>query len=518
MKKIILIVTTMFAGISGYAQDFVDNALLFSRLRPAGSARIQSLGGAQVSLGGDYSSAMSNPAGLGMFNRSEFTLSAGMTFVNSDSEYLGSASTDSKSAFNIPGLSIVLHKSSERESGFMGGSFAITLNRINDFNKDFQYSGTNDQNSLIDYFLNYAQGADPNSFLLDQHDEPGSEYYSITGLAYRNFLIEDFFDSQNNEYYYTSELTPLPADPDNPAEIRTLDQSETSESKGAQYQWAISYGANFSDKWFVGASLGIVSLKYKIHQTFHESNFRYSEDPDYQPIDYFRVREDFDIRGSGVNFTIGGIVRPVDFLQIGASLVTPTFYSITDVYDAGINSVWKMYNVSDPSFPSQPNVEASFDQPLVSDYKLKTPMRLTTGATLIAKYGFISADVEFINYTRSKYKSDYGSYEPENTDIKAEYQSAVNYRVGAEYRYEKFRLRGGYNFLADPFESSETNRSQSAVTAGAGFRSKHFYIDAAAIFSSSRATRVPYSVDGPDPVAKQKYNTSVFLMTFGFPF
>jgi len=59
------------------AQNFTETALLFSRVKPAGSARIMGMGGVQTSLGGDYSSALSNPAGLGMFNRSEFTISPG---------------------------------------------------------------------------------------------------------------------------------------------------------------------------------------------------------------------------------------------------------------------------------------------------------------------------------------------------------------------------------------------------------------------------------------------------------
>jgi hypothetical protein len=64
------------------AQTYTETALLFSRIRAGGSARIQSMGGAQVSLGGDYSSASSNPAGLGFFNRSEFTVTPAINFSN----------------------------------------------------------------------------------------------------------------------------------------------------------------------------------------------------------------------------------------------------------------------------------------------------------------------------------------------------------------------------------------------------------------------------------------------------
>ena len=125
MKKYIFIVTLMSLGSYSFAQDFVDNALLFSRTRPSGSARIQALGGSQVSLGGDYSSALSNPAGLGMYNRSEFTLSLGLTDTNISTDYVGTNTDASKSMFNIPGLSLVYHHETGKEKGFLGGSFGI---------------------------------------------------------------------------------------------------------------------------------------------------------------------------------------------------------------------------------------------------------------------------------------------------------------------------------------------------------------------------------------------------------
>src|SRR5688572_24271113 len=109
MKKFIFIGTLMSLGSLCYGQDFIDNALLFSRPRPSGSARIQALGGTQVSLGGDYSSALSNPAGLGMYNRSEVTFSLGLTTNDFSSDYLGQTTDASESMFNIPGLSLVYH-------------------------------------------------------------------------------------------------------------------------------------------------------------------------------------------------------------------------------------------------------------------------------------------------------------------------------------------------------------------------------------------------------------------------
>ena len=134
--------------------------------------------------------------------------------------------------------------------------------------ENLDISGTNNENSMIDYFIDDAYGIDPESMLWRQNQDPGDNFTTLTALAYNNYLIEDFLDN-NGEYAYRSVLSPLPAEPGFPAEIRTVDQEELSESKGSQYQWSISYGANFSDKFFIGAGVGITSIRYKINAILH---------------------------------------------------------------------------------------------------------------------------------------------------------------------------------------------------------------------------------------------------------
>lgn len=527
MKKVIFIVTLMSFGYCTIAQDFVDNALLFSRSQTAGSARMQGIGGAHVSLGGDYSAGLVNPAGLAMYNRSEFTISPGLTSNDISSTYQGTKSSASKSMFNIPGISFVYHHETGKEKGFLGGSFGVSMTRTNDLNRKFSYAGDNSDNSIVDYFIDDAEGLDPESMLWNQGSSPGQYFTTLTGLAYNTFLMEDFIAEDNNgrEFYaYRSVLSPVPSEgPGLPAEVRTVFQEEFSESKGSQNQWSISYGANFSDKLFVGAAVGITSIRYKLTQSFRESDFRYSIYQDYDPINNFQTQETYDIRGSGVNFTVGAIFRPVNFLQIGASLVTPTFHRITDTYTARIDSRWNYYGDPDePSFPSQQDVSEHFeDIPVISEYNLSTPLRFTTGATLISKFGFVSGSVEFVNYAKAKYNNDFSdNFDPENQAVKTAYQPVVNYRVGAEYRYNILRVRAGYNYLADPFKrESDIDRSIQSFTGGLGVRLNSFFIDMGAVFSSTEGLRSPYSSSiGPNPIALQKLKSTNYILTVGFTF
>ena len=57
------------------------------------SARVQGFGGASASLGGDISVAGVNPAGIGFFNRSVFSVTPGMNFHNADASYLSNSVT-----------------------------------------------------------------------------------------------------------------------------------------------------------------------------------------------------------------------------------------------------------------------------------------------------------------------------------------------------------------------------------------------------------------------------------------
>jgi hypothetical protein len=502
MKNIILLAIVLSCGFLVHGQDFVDNALLFSRTRPNGSARIQAIGGAQTAIGGDYSSALSNPAGLGMFNRSEFTITPALTFSNTTSTYFGTKSTDSKSIVNFPGLSLTLHRPSGRDRGFIGGTFGITMTRTNDLNLDYRYAGRNNENSIIDYFINDAGDIDPNELLFN-----GSYFYSLTGLAYNNYLIED--RSDQNGFYYDSKLL-----------FNSANQEEVSERQGAQYQWSIAYGANFNDQIFIGANIGIASIRYKLSQSYFENQLEYPTGT--APLSDFSLNETYDIRGSGVNLTLGAIYRPVDAIQIGASFTTPTSYLITDNYTASMRSQWNNFDYF-PDVTDDDNlnsVSEEFDEPLVSEYRLVTPMRVSGGATFISEAGFITADVEFVNYSNSKYRPiTEGNFDPENDDIKAEFKPTVNYRIGGEYRLKAYRFRGGLNYMPEPLQAeSDVNRSILTYSVGAGYRVKNFYVDFAAVFGNTQGIRRPYSVPGEDPVASQKFRSSNFMLTFGFPF
>ena len=73
MKKLI-IYTVLALPLFASAQNFND-ALRYSRLEYLGTARFNALGGSMGAVGGDLSALSVNPAALGVYRNSEFTLS-----------------------------------------------------------------------------------------------------------------------------------------------------------------------------------------------------------------------------------------------------------------------------------------------------------------------------------------------------------------------------------------------------------------------------------------------------------
>jgi len=483
------------------AQSFTETALLFSRTRPTGSARIMGMGGAQTSLGGDYSSAYSNPAGLGMFNKSEFSISPGFNSSKINSEYLGKPLSDSKTNLHIPSLGFVFQNEQDGRNGFLSGAFAVSYSRINNFNQNFSYSGTNQNNSIIDFFLQDAAGLQPDSFLFG-----GNNFNSPTGLAYSNFLIGEatIRDPNNNPTDYFSD-------------VRVDDfpfQEERVQTEGAQNQWSFSYGANFNDKFFIGGGVGFTTLRF-------ETQKRYSEKFSDGPLFDLSLAENLSIRGSGINATGGFIYRPIEILQLGASYTSPTLYKLTDVYNATMNTSWNNWDYYGNKILGN---ESEFTDDVISEYDLRTPGRLNLGASVFfQKYGFLSADVEMVNYSGAKYSSSFSgiSYNSDNENIKTLYQPTVNYRIGGEFRYESYRIRAGVSYMPDPFRSkqNDVSRDITSLSGGLGYRAKKFYIDAAVVFTQGNSSYRPYRVNSQfSPVVELNNKTTFGMLTLGFPF
>ena len=496
LKAIIILSTALLWSSLSSGQSIIDTSILFSQSNYGGSARVLGIGGSQVSLGGDVSSIVSNPAGLGMFNRSVISFSTGLNFITTRSGYHDTTTPDQKANVNIPNMSLVLYKELDsRYTEFKSTSFGVSYNRTNDFHQEYTYQGRGG-NSMLDFFLDRAQGVSIQDF-----EDGNSEYFNdLDGLAARTFLIFPTSDEDPDNGFddeYISDILGSPL------------QTEVVSIKGSQSQVSFSYGANYDDKLFLGGGVGLTSIDYSSTKTYEERDFEYNDpdDPDYiNPLNSYTLEENLNISGGGINATLGLIFRPADFMQIGGSLTTPTYYSIDDEYDARLNVDYIDFNDED----------AETDI-LVSNYSLITPLRVSGGATFfIGKYGFVSADIEMLNYGKNNIKSDDFFTLEDNQDISAKYGKSYNLKFGSEYRYDMFRFRAGYGHYAKPQIGEGSSRN--VFSGGFGVRVKKYFLDLAVVNTQFSEAYSPYPLGSDTPVADINNSNTKGVITFGVNF
>ena len=504
MRFLALFLTLSTISIaSAFAQSgYFEDAYRFSRSNPSGSARIVGIGGTQWSLGGDVSNIAGNPAGLGFFRTSEASISLGYSDWKVDTRYLGQSRSYNTTNFSLPNLSYVMASPKENlEAGsFKGGAFGMSFQRIANFNTEYGYfSDELGESSIIDFYLQDAFGI----------PESQIENYGLTGLAYQTYQINPIVFDENgnpidNPTTYDSFVLGFPF------------QDENITQEGSANQITFSYGANFDHKFFVGGSFGIRTLSFSSFKTYNEEFFD-------QPLANSNLRENLFINGAGVNVNLGIIYKPIDYLNLGFIFQSPTWYGLNEEYEAGVTANYNNYyfEQEDVTLGRQ---EAITDL-IISNYGLNTPLKIGGGATFfIGKNGFISADVDWVDYSASRINSDDFDEGPDNQVINDIYASTINFRVGGEARFDMFRARAGYAYFGDPYTNSPGyDQSTQQISGGIGVRIKSFSIDFSMVNQKYNALYRSYQVlddNGVNygPLTELENSITSGILTFGFNF
>ena len=485
VKKIALGITalaTLAVGNSFAQGGYFEDALRYSQFKSTGSARIMGLGGAQTSLGGDISNIHSNPAGLGFFRRSEFSFTASYGNWESQSTFLNQVQNDSKNSFSLPNLGVVISsvKGPLETGDWRGGSFGISYNRSLFYTNDFGYfSNTGANISLLDYYVD------------DYNDFGEPPVGSPLGLP----LDVGVIYSDNGQFVVDSDYAVGNAFPD-----------ERIENEGNLSQVTFAYGGNFKNKLFLGGSLGVTSASFRSTKTYNEE---FLDQEDVTAL-YYSLQEKLLHSGTGFNVNLGVIYKPLDILNVGLTFSSPTWSRINEEFDADI--IAEFYDL---------NGNLEFSEDAVSDlylttFNLRSPMKVGLGGSFFFnKNGFISADVDYLDYSSMNLSSGDVSMENNNQDIRTFATTAINYRAGAEYRFDLFRVRAGVAYYGDPMKDSSLDRSIIQYSGGVGVRLAKMYVDLGIIHSNYNS----YYTSFPGASLATTDNKQLTgLLTLGFNF
>ena len=511
-----LLFCVIFDGKS-QAYGYYKDVLKFSNNFSGGSARIQGIGGASSSLGGDISSISINPAGLGFFNKGVFSITYDYTNKSYDVGYLGDPANNRNIDNSYPSfsnISLVIPLKKKNSYSLSGNNtcpdcskfnFGISFNNVRSYNKNRTYSGYNDYNSIIDYFLYDAQG-----IALSQI----SNTNPISGIgllqeAYDHYLINPDTDLPGS---YFSFVGGYPF------------QSEEITYEGSISKLSFSGGTNSNDKIFLGFGLNLYSISYLENRKYIEDQFEILDSSgnwvQESILNYLELNDFFKINGSGASLSLGVIIKPIDQLNIGINFESKTKYSLSEEMFSELETSYFDYYFQPEDTVLGAAVSGTAKN--ISDYKFTSPSKISIGSSyFFKKFGFISADIDLINYTNSRIESFDFNPNPDNAEINYYYKSlAINYRLGIEARYKKFYFRYGYNFLADPARGILSNDIDNSIvknSLGFGFLSKKFSLDFAYIFHKKENINIsPYNLPVNQPVAtfNDRIKSLVFTLSY----
>ena len=496
-----LVVAIVATTGTTYAQ-YANDALRFSQTNYGSTARFKAMGNAQIGVGGDISSLGGNPAGLGLFTKSEFSLTPEFNQSGINANYLDQNSNTNKSQLNINQLGAVFYapmykqRGQDTKKGLISAVFGIGYNRNNDYHTEINYSGNNNRTSIADYFAEIAGSTTPNNLT-------GG---SLERMAYDNYLIS--FDNAAGNYF-----------PETFADANQSNAQRKNEVRaGSVSEFNFSAAANISNTVYIGGSIGLVDLKYRTDAQYEEAGrareYLSNGDLTGANINYKLLFNQSQItKGSGVNGKIGIIVRAAEGLRIGANFQTPTWFVIDDSYTEGLDNRGTIRGTTDTE---------TYD----FTYNLRTPLKGSLGASyVIGGQAIISADVDFIDYASTRMSTNGGSNDSElirsnNADIRNNFKSAVNYRVGGEYKISNVSLRAGYGVNGSPYKTDDSGFFDTKMySGGLGYRMNNYFIDLAYQRVETNNTFNPYTLsNGNGPTADVKNTLNNVFLTLGLRF
>lgn len=570
MKKIFTLLYVLSLPAMLSAQS-VPTARQISQNDLRGTARFMSMGGAFGALGGDLSVLSQNPGGIGIYRSNEVGVTFGLDMMQSMTDAEWSSNKENMTRFNLNNIGGVF--TLKLYNNVMPNlNFGFTYNKGASFNRRFKGGISDLRNSMSNYIAGLC---------------------NASGLTEADVMTTDNYDPYNPPYGsrsvpwlcilgYDAMLTNPEGNPDSPRWYGQFGDGTSGSGefevneKGSLDEYNIAIGGNINNMVYWGMDFDITSVDYRIQSLWAESlNDAYVYNPDREAVGRYNSNwalfDNYRVNGTGFNFKLGVIVKPIQELRVGLAFHTPTYYNLSETYS-------DTHMVFDYPFNMDYNQTWANDgYPVSNSYNFKTPWKVIASvAGVIGNNLIISADYQWDSYSKMRYSDAdmYGYYDPwydwdnpwsdwggwyaapstrsdsrnnyvnanqyANDKIKEIYRDTHTLRIGAEYRViPSFSIRAGYSFSTSPVTTSAkdgrveipgtgimTNYTldnvTNYVTCGVGYKHKGFYLDLAYVYKHMSADYYPFSPDVLDMAtavkSKLTFNNSQLALSVGYKF
>lgn len=438
-KKYIFLAAMGFVVLPMVAQEtYQDTKLIGNDLN--GTARYVGMGGAMEALGADISTMQSNPAGIGLFRRSQASLSGGLVMqADADTHQYGISIKGEGTNASFDQIGFVWTRQTGQNS-FLNVGFNYHKSR--NFDQIMMAAGKLDNASL-------------GKLTSMKYNTPGisADAWSGVDATYKDML--ETVDENGNKvlpFYNGSQYM--------------FGQYQ----KGYIGEYDFNVSGNIHDRVYLGLTFGLHDVNYR-------SNKYYTED-----LDNGIVSENWEqlkIDGTGFDVKAGVIFRPVETspFRIGLYVNTPVFYELTqrNAFDASIsdNGVSDAGNYAD------------------YDFKVYTPWKfgVSIGHT-INNVAALGVTYEYSKYSAIDNRINDGGYydgwtgsyyEESSSDENMNYDTELNLngvhtlKLGAEIKpIPEFAVRIGYNYVSPVFKDN-AYRDVSLASPGVGYATSADY-------------------------------------------
>jgi len=515
MKKYILVFTALLSSSLLVSQTEFD-ALKIVQTDILGTARYMSMAGAFGALGGDASAIKDNPAGLGIYRSSEMTGTVNLMFQNSNSKWNATERNDNTTGVGFNNLSYIKFSptmlSNNSGTGLLSSNWSFSYNRLRNFDRVSTIKSGEQNSSISDYMAYFTGDIKSSNLIASANPYNNISIPWISELAFQGYLINETVNPNTGLSSWSSAIG------------NTITPSYTIRENGHIDEYSIGWAGNFSNIFYVGATFNIESLEYTANSQYIEN---------YGNSTGMTLTNVVTTSGTGFNLNIGAILRPTDFLRVGASIHSPTFFALTDNNYANLDYYFSSTMNGNLSTPM------SADNP---PYSMTTPWKFNgSAAIIIGTKGLLSAEYNYSSNTHTTFMDENGnsqSFEDENTGMKTMLKDVQTWKFGAEYKLTpNLSLRAGYatvsagsNPLADKLMRYNTTRTDTEyfldngsnyITAGFGYRENNWFVDFAYVNKTVNETFYPYNSNKlPFQVSPASVSTTTnnLVFTVGYKF
>lgn len=505
-----------------------------------GTARYVGMGGAMNALGADLSTIGTNPAAIGLYRRCDVAFTGSATVQPNGESMCGI--NKARGSFDQAGFVY---------SAKIGGS------NLKYFNMAMNYQKRRNFKNFIG--LDEVSTVDGMSQSWQMHD-----------LAY-GFNDSGEFGPLNlakgsSESYLTTPLTLVGYDAqmiapkyDANGNLTGYDYSNAQAYAYNRVQWGgiqeydFNLSFNLKDRFYAGLTLGVYNVDYNTRTDYAERIVDKSGNTGIYYMSY-----DESLSGTGFDVKLGFIYRPIETspFRIGLAVSTPIFYDLKQDANLYMSSP---YEYTDEQGVSYDRTEADYEYGGY-EYRIRTPWKVNVSlATTVGNFLALDAEYEYANYkgTQVRYPDydyydyyDYGyTSSTRDTEMDKEIdnylKSVHTFKIGAEVRFMKgLYARLGYNYVSAPFDKdaylnafTESPSYQyslntdyvnlgaiNRITAGFGYRGKHFYADLACQYQLQKGDVYAFHVSDGETTTnyltgqKVDLNRSNIMATIGFKF